>query len=182
MAFHLLVLVSLWRYSPPHQVSPHSKASVIQAQLIPDTNTQPSPAAPTELTQPNSPSLPAPQGPYVVTTEQNLKYPLSATTSNLSPAGYLPIEAVDQPATPLGDWEINPDMLPRNTTLRVNVQLWISAQGTINQWDLLDESMANVGLVREALHNLQQTRLQPALLNHIAVPSVRRLELVISRE
>ena len=96
--------------------------------------------------------------------------------------GYLPIEAVDQPATPLGDWEINPDELPRDTTLRVQIQLWISAQGMIDQWDLLDASLADTGLVNKALSNLQQTRLQPALLNHVAVPSVRRLELVISRE
>ncbi|WP_367847162.1 hypothetical protein [Rhodoferax sp. WC2427] len=89
---------------------------------------------------------------------------------------------MDQPATPLGDWEINPDELPRNTALRVNIQLWISAQGTIDQWDLLDASLADSGLVDAALTNLQRTRLQPALLNHVAVPSVRRLELVISRE
>lgn len=64
----------------------------------------------------------------------------------------------------------------------MNIQLWISAQGTIDQWDLLDASLADTALVDEALSHLQQTRLQPALLNHVAVPSVRRLELVISRE
>nr|WP_315186852.1 hypothetical protein [uncultured Albidiferax sp.] len=107
--------------------------------------------------------------------------PSSAPASPSLP-GYLPIEAVDQPATPLGDWEINPDELPRDTTLRVQIQFWISAQGTIDQWDLLDASLADTGLVNKALSNLQQTRLQPALLNHVAVPSVRRLELVVSRE
>ena len=49
-------------------------------------------------------------------------------------------------ATPLGDWEINPDELPRDTTLRLQIQLWISAQGSIDQWDLLDGSQADTAL------------------------------------
>jgi hypothetical protein len=99
-----------------------------------------------------------------------------------SPSGYLPIEDVDQPATPLGDWDINPDLLPRNTTLQVQLQLWISAQGTIDQWDLLDASLPDAELVNNILSNLQHTPLQPALLNHVAVPSMRRLEIAITRE
>ncbi len=156
--------------------------SLVYARLITDTPVTPHlPAVPTPppaatLQGVPHPS-PAPVSAPTKTTPSSPPLPTSTT-----PSGYLPIEDVDQPATPLGDWDIDPDLLPRNTSLQVKLQLWISAQGTIDQWDLLEASLTDAGLVDKILSNLQHTRLQPALLNHVAVPSVRRLELSISRE
>lgn len=95
--------------------------------------------------------------------------------------GYLPIDSVDQPAMPLGDWVIDTDVLPRGYTLRLILQLWISAGGTIDHWDLVGGT-ANPMLAGKALAHLDQTPIQPALLNQVAVPSLRQLEVVVTRE
>jgi hypothetical protein len=82
---------------------------------------------------------------------------------------------------PLGDWVIDTDVLPRSYTLRLVLQLWISANGTIDHWDLVGDT-ANPVLAAKALAHLDQTPLQPALLNQLAVPSLRQLEIVVTRE
>lgn len=192
VALHLLALVVVSPPTPEKQISPHHSQSVVHARLIPaqdiatagDTASMPPVPnpAPDTATPPSAPVTPLPPPAAVPPPEPPPTEDPSAAPASPSLPGYLPIEAVDQPATPLGDWDINPDELPRDTTLRLQIQLWISAQGSIDQWDLLDGSQADTVLVYKALSNLQHTRLQPALLNHVAVPSVRRVELVISRE
>lgn len=98
-----------------------------------------------------------------------------------SPDGYYPFEDVDQPATPLGDWLIDGNVLPRGAIVRIELWLWISANGKIDHWELGPDTPINPELER-ALAELDQTPVQPALRNNIAVPSFRRLEVFISRE
>ena len=182
LALHLLALVVVSPPTPEKQISPHHSQSVVHARLIPAQDAGTANTAPVPNPNPVTPLPPAAAVPPPEPLPAGDPPETPATPASPSLPGYLPIEAVDQPATPLGDWEINPDELPRDTTLRLQIQLWISAQGSIDQWDLLDGSQADTALVYKALSNLQNTRLQPALLNHVAVPSVRRVELVISRE
>ncbi|SDO34093.1 hypothetical protein SAMN05216303_1011174 [Rhodoferax sp. OV413] len=193
LVIHTAILGLLWPTTPPQRISDSPSTSVIQARLLTETSTQKEEEARTSGQL--QAAVIAPEPPLVTPRKTKARSnhdtpnPIAAATSAEqsiptapSREGYLPIEKVDQPATPLGDWEIDPEMLPRNTTLRVAIQLWISAQGTIDYWDLLDTSISDPDLVQKALATIEQTRLQPALLNHTAVPSVRRLELVISRE
>ena len=182
VALHLLALVVVSPPTPEKQISPHHSQSVVHARLIPVQDAGIANTAPVPNPNPVTPLPPAAAVPPPEPLPAEDPPETPATPASPSLPGYLPIEAVDQPATPLGDWEINPDELPRDSTLRLQIQLWISAQGSIDQWDLLDGSQADTALVYKALSNLQNTRLQPALLNHVAVPSVRRVELVISRE
>jgi hypothetical protein len=95
--------------------------------------------------------------------------------------GYLPLEEVDQPAHPIGDWLINPMVLPRGLVVRIELLLWISASGKIDRWALGPDT-PNEEVVARDLAELDQTPTQPALRNNIAVPNFRRLEVFISRE
>lgn len=193
LAIHAAILGLLWPTTPPQRISDRPPAYVVQARLLPETSVQKEEESQTSGQL--QAAIIAPTPPLITLhkaqtqSDHNTPNPISVATpaeqsipTAPSIEGYLPIEKVDQPATPLGDWEIDPEMLPRNTTLRVAIQLWISAQGTIDHWDLLDTSISDPDLVQKALSTIEQTRLQPALLNHTEVPSVRRLELVISRE
>ncbi|MEO6852521.1 MAG: hypothetical protein ABI410_20585 [Rhodoferax sp.] len=158
---------------------------VIQAELIADASYAPPPAisdapamdpAPTASAPPrpvHSPPATQPTAPEIPDVPIT---PQAPTTT-----GYLPIDAVDQPAMPLGDWVIDTDALPRGYTLRLVLQLWISAGGTIDHWDLVGDT-ANPVLAEKALAHLDQTPVRPALLNQVAVPSLRQLEVVVTRE
>ena len=97
------------------------------------------------------------------------------------PDGYFPFEDVDQPATPIGEWLINADMLPRGAVLRIELWLWIAASGKIDRWELAPGTESEA-LVLRVLNELSETAVQPALRNNLAVPSFRRLEVVLSRE
>lgn len=97
------------------------------------------------------------------------------------PDGYYPFEEVDQPATPQGDWLIDANVLPRGAMVRIELWLWISANGKIDRWELGPDTPIDGDLER-ALVELDQTPVRPALRNNITVPSFRRLEVFISRE
>jgi hypothetical protein len=115
---------------------------------------------------------PKPQSPYIA---------LDAAPVSDEPKGYLPFDAVDQAATPLGDWAIDTEALPRGKPLRVVLKLWISSTGVIDRWEL-EAPEADHELARRAMADLERTALQPAFLNRVAVPSYRQLEIVLSRD
>lgn len=95
--------------------------------------------------------------------------------------GYFPINEVDEPATPQGDWLVDTEVLPHGYTLRLVVLVWISASGNIDKWEL--ESLSgNKAYAFKALTDLDRTLVNPAMRNNIAVPSYRRLEMVITHE
>ena len=81
----------------------------------------------------------------------------------------------------MADWAIDTDVLPRGYTLRLVLQLWISADGTLDRWEILGDT-ANLELAQKALTHLNDTPIQPALLHQIAVPSFRQLEVVVTRD
>lgn len=151
-----------------------------QAHAVATENSMPnarreSPPRPTKTV----PEAPMPAVPQVaensVSTEST---PLAAASP---PDGYFPFEDVDQPATPIGDWLINADMLPRGTVVRIELWLWIAASGKIDRWELAPGAEPDP-LILRALNELSQTAVQPALRNNLAVPNFRRLEVVLSQE
>lgn len=97
------------------------------------------------------------------------------------PIGYLPFDAVDQAAEPLGDWVIDTEILPPGRTVQVVLKLWISATGVIDQWSFSGVAGDDEELARRALAGLSKTLIQPAFLNHIPVSSFRQLEVVLAR-
>lgn len=95
--------------------------------------------------------------------------------------GYLPFDQVDQAAEPVGDWAIDTDMLPRGVTLRVVLQLWISAAGAIDRWELVGDADSTTR-ARRALSDLARTPMQPAFRNQAPVASYRQLEIILQRD
>jgi hypothetical protein len=92
--------------------------------------------------------------------------------------GYLPFDEVDQAAEPVGDWVIDTDMLPRGASLRVVLQLWVSAAGGIDRWDLVGDTDSTTR-ARRALSDLARTPMQPAFRDQLPVASFRQLELIL---
>lgn len=180
VALHVGLITLLWPSLPPRIVSRHPfviQAKLITAKLetVPATPVD-APAAPAALEQPAP--LPAALPPSLNTPEPA---PVPEPPAPLEPAGYLPIDAVDEAAVPLADWAIDTDVLPRGYTLRLVLQLWISAQGSLDRWEILGDT-ANRALAQKALANLADTPIQPALLHQVAVPSFRQLEVVVTRD
>lgn len=185
LGLHILVAGLLRQPTPPRQKG-SVRVVVVQAELISEpARLSVTSHPPAKLAQP--PTLPSvPLTAKAPPIPERSQQPLPAATDtdisdNVAPLGYLPIDAVDEPAVPLGDWIIDTEVLPPHYTLRLVLTLWISAEGTIDKWELQDET-GNQALARQALAYLDKTPIQPALLNHIAVPSFRRLEIVISHE
>lgn len=181
LALHAGLFAVFWSHTPPRLVP--NQGTLIEARL------QPPPAAslaiaassavvraPASVAPPKSPARRAQSAaaPAAIVEEP-------ATTTQPDLAGYLPIDAVDEPAVPLSDWAIDTDVLPRGYTLRMVLQLWISATGTIDQWALVEDG-GNAELAYKALATLAQTNIRPAQLHLIAVPSYRQLEVVLTRE
>lgn len=178
IGLHVVLGSLLWPHLP-QRVTPTTTSTVlIQATLIPETVR---PLA-TATLPPSQPVATPPKPTADVGTTTELPPQLTADVPPVfDPAGYLPIDAVDQPAAPRDDWFIDTDVLPRGYTLRLVLQLWISAGGNIDRWEFYGEPDNEV-LARKALARLAQTPIQPALLNQVAVPSFRRLEMVVSRD
>jgi len=156
----------------------------IEATLRPEAHPEPSAeeissnarlaqqAEPGPPNPPEHPLAPKPQSAYVVP-----KKPTAAP----EPIGYLPFEAVDQAAVPMGDWMIDTDVMPPGRSLRVVLKLWISATGVIDHWELSGIAGDEEALARRALTNLSKTLFQPAFLDQVPVPSFRQLEIVLVR-
>ncbi len=168
-----------WPRIPPRLVP--TQGTLIEARLLPSLAPSPDTApSPTTVQSPATPlKVPARPAPTASAPAPLIEEFLPTTSPHL--AGYLPIDAVDQPAVPLNDWAIDTDVLPRGYTLRLVLQLWISATGTIDQWTLVDDG-GNTELAYKTLATLAQTRIQPAQRHLIAVPSYRQLEVVLTRE
>ena len=148
----------------PEPVFPTAHASGPNAVTVP----QPTALAPT----PAASSAPV---------ETKPGHPEISIPASSAPIAYLPFDAVDTPATPVGDWLIDADALPRYTELRLVLQLWISATGVLDRWEVTDQTIATE-LTDRILADLDKTPIQPATLNNVAVPSVRQLEVVLSRQ
>jgi hypothetical protein len=105
----------------------------------------------------------------------------SPTTQAEPPAGHLPTHAVDQPAQPVGEWVVNTDVWPLGRKSVVTVQVWISAAGRVERWELIGDSR-NDSIASESLAHLGETILNAARWRGKLVPSIQRLELLIDRQ
>jgi hypothetical protein len=180
---HSLVAWSLWPHPPqrPARAAP----LLIHAQIF----ERPSKATPVATPTISSPPIQQPTPPEEPSPEatQQLRQNTAVQPVNVSappaidPEGYLPIEAVDEPASPMGDWLVDTEVLPHGYTLRMVILLWISASGNIDKWEL-DGQSGNRAFAMKALMALDRTAVKPAIRNNIAVPSYRRLEMVITHD
>lgn len=91
---------------------------------------------------------------------------------------YLTIEEVDIAAQPVGDWVIDFSKLqPGNSSVWV-IEMWISATGKLEHWNLLSE-LENRDVAIWSLRELGSTPINAARLNGQPVASFRRIEITI---
>lgn len=174
VGLHAALLWIGWQQTSPSKANT-APPLVLRATWVP-APTQialPAPSPPHEPTPPIESA--APSKPVTAPT------PTEPTGVNQAPTDYLPIESVDQPASPNDDWAIDTEVLPRGYSMRILLKLWISSSGQLDHWEFEVEPH-NEALARKALQQLDQARIQPARLNNIAVASFRQLEVFISRD
>ena len=185
VGLHALIAYSFWPRTPLRPA--RSLTTVVHAQLLlpPDLAAStpapsmppPAPTAAVAASLAQAPAdTPSPVQPHAA------EPPVNPTS--LPPAdqeGYLSIDEVDEPASPIGDWRIDTEVLPHGYTLRLVILVWISATGNVDKWEL-DSQSGNKAYALKALVDLDRTTLRPAMRNNIAVPSYRRLEIVISHD
>lgn len=186
VAIHgVIAWVFVWR-NPFHTASAKSLASsppivfrVVRSleyrTATPATNktaqTDVNPIHPVHASQPQSTAIPD--------LAQAISHP--AKSASDATEGYFGIDDVDQPAEPVGEWAINPEVWPLGTTTRLQFRVWISAAGVIDRWEIVGDFSEDETAMR-SLQQLNQTIINPALIDGVPVPSYRFLEIVIDRE
>ena len=91
---------------------------------------------------------------------------------------FLSIDEVDTPAMPVGDWVIDFSELPPGHTSSLVIEMWISAEGKLEHWELIGD-LADRDVAERSLKHLTNTPINPALLNGQTVSSFRRIEIMI---
>lgn len=86
---------------------------------------------------------------------------------------------VTTPASPVGEWVIDWSVWPNEETRSIKFKLWVNDRGLIIDWALFDDQL-NQDLIESALAIINQTPMNPAILNGSPVPSVQNIELEFS--
>lgn len=172
----------LWIFleRPPTRTAGADVAVVEAFLLPPPSNEVTSPDLPTDQ-RPNPVSTTTPAFQPQHTASKPARGQLDHGQAGPERFGYLSFDEVDQAAEPLGDWVIDTDMLPRGMTLRIVLQVWISAAGGIDRWELVGDT-DSTAIARRALVDLSRTPMQAAFLKQQPVASFRRLEILLQRD
>ena len=83
------------------------------------------------------------------------------------------------PASPVGEWVIDWSVWPNEEARSIKFRLWVNERGLIIDWALFDDQL-NQDLMKSALATINQTPMNPAILNGSPVPSVQNIELEFS--
>lgn len=123
--------------------------------------------------------LSAPQGePTRVATQSVV--PILGTSDVIpwSSNEFLSIHDVDIPATPVGEWVIDFSTWPPGTSRAIVVDMWISASGELEHWELVSD-MPDRQMAENSLRLLGETPINPARRNGQRVASFRRIEITV---
>lgn len=152
----------------PTHTSVKKEPSVLEPVEI--NSDQPTPADPVKRHSSDPPSIQLPnakQAQVEVTHAVNNKF--------------LSIDEVDTPAMPVGEWVIDFSELPSGHISGLVIEMWISAAGKLEHWELVGD-LANREIIKRSLRQLANTPINPALLNGRSVASFRRIEILIDIE
>lgn len=87
---------------------------------------------------------------------------------------------VDQPAAPALEWRIDTSRLPPGERYRAALAVWVDAGGKITRIEIA-RVYPDGDEARDALRDLAQTEMEPALLAGSRVANLRVIEVVFSR-
>ena len=121
-------------------------------------------------------SVPEPSGPI----------PASASSAvgadGSQPREYFDVSDVDQPASPIPDWSLDPAFLVRNGVRSLKADILISDGGRPDRCTVTSMTPERPSLHPVIERQLCRTRLTPALRRGVPVPSVRHVEILLSQD
>lgn len=176
----LLLIYGEVRTAPPRPAAP----SVRMVWVAPAAR-EPAPAAarPALAAQPRGlapepPSQPAQPAPAVAAPAESPPpaEPLLSRTER-----YFASDEVDVRSSPLADWVLHSEELPPQQVVTVQLKLHISAEGRIDQYEVLSSS-AETGRTMDLLRDIAATPLLPARRDGAAVASIVDVEITIESD
>lgn len=91
---------------------------------------------------------------------------------------FLTVEQVDVPAKPVGEWVIDFSRWPPGRSHSIVIEMWISASGKLVRWEIAGDT-PNREIAEQSLRQLDETPINPALVNGKRVASFRRIEIIL---
>ena len=98
---------------------------------------------------------------------------------NLGQSDFLGIDEVDVPAKPVGEWVIDFSKWSPGRSQPIIIEMWISATGKLEHWELVSDTQ-NREIAAMSLRQLDETPINPAILNGKRVASYRRIEIILN--
>lgn len=77
----------------------------------------------------------------------------------------------------MGEWAIHAEVIPFGNSLRITAKLWISAEGTIERWELLNDDPN--ALASKVVKDINKTIMNGAQIGNHRVASIKYVEFVI---
>lgn len=99
-----------------------------------------------------------------------------------TPREYFDVSDVDEPASPVPDWSLDPAFLVRNGVRSLKIDVLISDAGRPERCTVTSMVPARQSLVSVIERQLCRTHLTPALRRGVAVPSIRHIEILLSQD
>lgn len=176
---HTVLIVLVFQWTPRYSSNQSSEPLVIVAKFIASAGLETS-SSETPSQTPNRSTIEnsLPTVEPTPNTKQNSP-PLLRSYSDAADHPHFHDNEVDLPATPVGDWVINPTPLPIDRPSRLAIKIWVSAEGSIERWELIaEDAPAGADIV---LQDLNRTVMNAARIGGKRVASIRFIELVVDR-
>lgn len=94
---------------------------------------------------------------------------------------YFEADEVDQPAVPEPDWQVDPETLIAANIRSLRAEVQVSNRGIAERCRVLEMNPPSAQAQARVERELCSTRLRPAMRAGVAVPSVRRIEMLLSQ-
>ena len=94
---------------------------------------------------------------------------------------YFESDEVDQPAVPEPDWQVDPETLIAANVRSLRAEVHVSNRGIAERCRVLEIDPPSARVQARVERELCSTRLRPAMRAGVAVPSVRRIEMLLAQ-
>lgn len=172
---HAITIASLTNWKHAFTENIHHSEIVLSGRLIAE-NSQSAGAQSTSTAEIQiSPTTPSTISHQLAQTEP--VPPSNAIVLEKSISHYFEPDQVETPALPVGEWAIHAEVIPFGNSLRITAKLWISAEGTIERWELLNDDPN--ALASKVVKDINKTIMNGAQIGNHRVASIKYVEFVI---
>lgn len=109
------------------------------------------------------------------------KKELFSAPINFTDTYYYSASEIDEPATLVGELDLNIEAWPRGSVAKLRIRLFISENGSVSNWEILSKGN-NIDNLSEGLAYLSNTIFNAAKLHEKPVNSIKDIEVVIFRD